>query len=314
LEALWQQDARVTDKSPILLRRDLVQNGDSPARLERGVRDRKLLRVSRGAYVTRAAWTDLSPEAQHLERICALDRTSPGETFSHHSAAAIWGLPIIGDWPIRPHVLRSSPHGTSRRVTFSVHGAVIESGEIEMVDDLKVTSKVRTALDVAACSGLEAAVVILDAVAADSTIGPARLAERTAELRPFRGVRRVDAALRHVTGLADSPLESLSLLRIAELGFPHPEQQREFRIGGVTHRVDFYWPEFEVIGEADGWSKYDDGVDAIKREKRREDELRSVVRGFARWEWRDAWLGEGLAARLVRAGLPRKRAKASRAL
>jgi hypothetical protein len=56
---------------------------------------------------------------------------------------------------------------------------------------------------------------------------------------------------------AESPLESISRLRMREHGVPAPEPQVEIWIDGrFAGRVDFYWDEYGVIGEADGWGKY----------------------------------------------------------
>jgi hypothetical protein len=57
---------------------------------------------------------------------------------------------------------------------------------------------------------------------------------------------------------------------------------------GFIGRVDFYWEEFGVIGEADGRSKYAE-PGALYAEKRREDRLRrhAGCRELIRWGWTD---------------------------
>jgi hypothetical protein len=65
-----------------------------------------------------------------------------------------------------------------------------------------------------------------------------------------------------------------------------------------------------VAAEAAGDGKYlgtDDAARTSRRvldEKRREDAIRRLVRGFTRWDWNDAWSKEPVRARLVAAGLP----------
>ncbi|CAN5290216.1 hypothetical protein BH11ACT3_BH11ACT3_22500 [soil metagenome] len=175
-----------------------------------------------------------------------------------------------------------------------------------------MTTPLRTALDLCGSLSLVGCVAILDAVVQRAYVADVpNLAAEVGRRRPFRGVRRIDAALEHVTGRAESALESLSLVRFAELGFPTPRQQVEFVTEGIVDRVDFYWPDFRIIGESDGDLKYDDENDpqriALRREKRREDRLRSRVRGFARWGWHDAWHPRVLEQRLLASGLPRER-------
>ena len=108
-------------------------------------------------------------------------------------------------------------------------------------------------------------------------------------------------------------IESLSLGQFHLLGFPVPRQQVEFVIDGRRYRVDFFFEEADAIGEADGRNKYGPDVAGpepearLWAEKDREDDLRSVVRGFARWGWDHALGGHVLAQRLKRAGVHPRR-------
>ncbi|BDZ51657.1 hypothetical protein GCM10025867_38980 [Frondihabitans sucicola] len=83
-----------------------------------------------------------------------------------------------------------------------------------------------------------------------------------------------------------------------ELGWPRPVLQQAFFENGVTiGEVDFWWPEFGLVGEFDGYVPYSRGEmvrgrtpgEAAVDERRREDRLRAHrdVRGFARWMWSD---------------------------
>lgn len=295
-------------KRIVVLAREAGLMGMAPVTLRRATRRGELIHLRHGAYAEPAAWEELTARARHLELVHALAAAEPSRVFSHWSAAALHDLPVIGEWPDRPHVRLVTPHGISRRVTFVAHEQT-RSDDAVPVSGVLATSVARTAVDVAAVLGGVGAVVILDAAVA--RVGREVVDAGIRARRPFRGVARVDRAMKHVTGLAESPLESLSMLRFCELGFAIPEQQREFLALGERYRVDFYWPGADVIGEADGWTKYQVPDEAFRREKRREDALRTRVRGFARWDWGDAWGGVGLAARLAAAGVPRTRGKAS---
>jgi very-short-patch-repair endonuclease len=76
--------------------------------------------------------------------------------------------------------------------------------------------------------------------------------------------------------------------------------QVEFRRddGRLIGRVDFFWERDGLVGECDGRMKYAD-ADSIYREKRREDELRSLGLGMVRWGWPDL-KSSALASRLRR--------------
>ena len=73
--------------------------------------------------------------------------------------------------------------------------------------------------------------------------------------------------------------------------------------------MDFLWEEAGVVGEFDGWKKYDgDGfAQSLKQEKIREDAIRSTGYVVVRFYWED--LMEPGCARLIRlltrAGIPR---------
>lgn len=184
----------------------------------------------------------------------------------------------------------------------------VPATDVVAIEGMLATSPARTAIDVAAARDLASGVAAIDHVVRTYGVSLARLRERVEAERPFRGARKVDAALGLATGLAESALESLSLVRIRQLGFDAPEQQVTFAVDDVRYRADFVWPGTEshprLIGEADGRTKYRDRPDeAFWQEKRREDDLRSVAERFVRWDWADAWGGIGLARKLQRAGL-----------
>ena len=80
---------------------------------------------------------------------------------------------------------------------------------------------------------------------------------------------------------------------MAELGLPVPEPQGVVReASGRSFRGDLVVEEHATIVEFDGWVKYAADYlavarEALRAEKRREDDLRSAGWEFARIEWRD---------------------------
>lgn len=54
-----------------------------------------------------------------------------------------------------------------------------------------------------------------------------------------------------------SVLESIARVLFAEAGLPPPVLQAQFWNGRwwMTERVDFWWPEFRTVAEADGLAK-----------------------------------------------------------
>ena len=70
------------------------------------------------------------------------------------------------------------------------------------------------------------------------------------------------------------------------------------RAGRFLGRVDFYWDEFGVVGEADGLGKYDRGAAALRDEKVRQGEMEDAGLIFVRWGWTDLRPFAPTAARL----------------
>ena len=123
-----------------------------------------------------------------------------------------------------------------------------------------------------------------------------------------RAARVIDFA----NGLADRPGESLSRLNIASAGLTSPILQAPLRgASGRLWHCDFWWPDFNMIGEFDGEAKYSDPLflggrtpaEALRDEKIREDDLRAAHYGMSRWGWNTAISMPRLRAHLIAAGI-----------
>ena len=287
-------------------------------RLDVRARAGELVRVRRAVYVSADDWhPDDRAAVATLRARAAQARAAAPLVFSHTTAAHLLGLPVVGARDGALHV--TNLEGSTRRTR---HGIVWHSTsqpgsiEVQRHGDLMVTTASQTALDLARSASSVTSFIVADAVAHASG-NPATVrawwAHRLADLGPARGSRRATTVLGLVTGLAESPFESLSLLRMHELGFQLPEQQIDI----VTHRglfrLDFGWEGGAIAGEADGRSKYDGVVSPAQMEQRlweeklRHDAVREKVRAYPRWTWDDAWWGHGLERALLEAGVPRPR-------
>jgi hypothetical protein len=83
------------------------------------------------------------------------------------------------------------------------------------------------------------------------------------------------------------------------LGLPRPVLQAEIgdEHGRFVTRTDFYWPEFGVVGEADGAAKYSTAA-VIRSERQSEAIMRDLGLIVVRWGWHDALRFEVTAHRL----------------
>lgn len=111
---------------------------------------------------------------------------------------------------------------------------------------------------------------------------------------------------------SESPGESLSRLRIEQLGFVAPELQKVVHLPGQGKaRLDFFWEGSGVVGEFDGRIKYSRAqqlsgrsADAVVyEEKLREDALRAAGFSVVRWTWDELKEPEAFGRKLLAAGV-----------
>lgn len=273
---------------------------------------RGLHRVRRGTYVTESTWRGAKTRQRYelLVRatVPALRREAP---LAHESAAVLLGIPVIGPWPSRVHVLEKTAAGGRSSAVVVRHGTR-QLPELTTVDDIATTSPARTAVDLARtrsfASGVAAADYVLHAGMASREALEAEL--EAAKRSP--GLRRARLVVAHADERAESVGESLSRAQMIELGLSVPVLQHEFYdAAGFIGRTDFWWPELGIAGEFDGEVKFgrelaasdEDAREALWREKQREDRLRRQVEGIARWTWKEAMNRTSLARLLADFGI-----------
>jgi hypothetical protein len=255
------------------------------------------VRVAPGSYVPRGSWVALSRMDRHLVRVQeAADRARHPILFSHHAAAAIWGIDLIGDWPVLIDALVFDRGGGRSTGIFRRRTMRRRDVPTVMWRGHEVTSPAQTAVDLARSGTFTLGVIALDQALwlrrADGPLACRDDLDAVLE-RPWpRGGARARTAAAFATELSDSVRESQSRVLIDRLGFPAPVLQQRFRLsrGRVAH-TDFWFPVFDHVGEYDGIGKYFDpdllrgrsSQDALIEEKDRGDELRRQVRALSRW-------------------------------
>lgn len=178
--------------------------------------------------------------------------------------------------------------------------------------------------DVARTTSFETAVCVLDAALRPVTVPKAgvldapaaeEMRERVREIvvKSAHGRTRAMRALAFADGRSQLPGESISRIRLAELGFARPGLQVAVEgPNGRTYFVDFGLEDVPAWGEFDGEQKYrDESMRAgltleqvVLREKQREDWIRGVTqRPFARWKWEHLRTADTLGARLATFGI-----------
>lgn len=224
---------------------------------------------------------------------------NPDAVISHSCSTILLGLPVL-DLPARP-CLTVRPAHTGDIAGVHRHAASVSPRDVLVVDGIPYFGVERTVVDVGREHGLRSCVVTADAALHEGRTSAEALSRKVRELRGWPGVRASRRAVELADGRAESPLESLSRLAMWAR-VPAPELQVAlFTSGGrFLGRVDFFWREFGVVGEADGLMKYDDGA-ALRAEKLRQEDLEDHGLVVVRWGYGQLSDIDAFIARLNRA-------------
>ena len=269
--------------------------GWSDAALHRAVRTGRIRRLRRGAYAAPDSARDPVIQAVAAQQACR------GSVVSHRSAALVHGLPLFGPLPDRPD-LTVAPRTTGDVAQAHLRRATLRDHDVAVVDGVPVTSVARTLVDLARWCGAETAVVAADYALNHQLVDQDALWDAVDLAKRWPRGQRIAAVLRLVDGRSESPLESVSRLRLAHCEVPTPQLQASLysRGGQFLGRGDFYWDGGGVIGEADGRAKYVDR-DVLMAEKLRQERLEDAGLVVVRWSWADLRTVPLLARRIHRA-------------
>jgi hypothetical protein len=215
-----------------------------------------------------------------------LQRLGPRATLSHESAAAVWDIPLVGTSVNRVTV----PRDRRRAVVdgWEVRRRDLAPDEVVVVNGQRVTTPLRTLLDLALVLPLPEAVAAADAVLHDGAVEEVRL-RHVLGSRRGRGARGPREVARLADGRAESVLESLARCAFAAAGLPAPELQREIRTADrdeFVARVDFCWPAAKLVVEVDGFTHHSDRLD-FRRDRARTNALTQLGWRVLRFTWED---------------------------
>jgi very-short-patch-repair endonuclease len=236
-------------------------------------------RVTR-AQLRSTAWHRLFPDVyacatlspDHARRARALARLLiPEAVLSGRSAAVLWGVDLAGpDDDVECTVAASCRAGTVRGVR--VTRRALSPADITQRAGVRVTTRLRTALDLARIAPPDEAVVALDRFIRSGVVD--LLAVRAAAAATTGpGCRQVRRVADLADGLAESPQETRVRLLLHRSRLPRPTAQFVVRgaDGAFIARTDFAWPELRVALEYEGaWHGERQNV---ARDRRRLNEL-----------------------------------------
>lgn len=305
---------QITGRSGLVLVRHRNHTGLDSNALKRAAERGELVRLRSGAYVRATIWASLTSDERIRLEVAAAQAVHRGDFIaSHRSAAALWGLPRVRrhDDLVHQRVSRT----TGSRTEHGIRKHAVEDVDLHLttIDGIPVTDVDRTVLDLAATEPFSAAVAAADWALRNHTTKE-RLRVCLEEWNPRRARSRVQRVIEFADGAAQGPGESISRVQIFEEGLTMPVLQQRFDDHlGLIGFVDFYWPDFDLIGEFDGLLKYREervmagrsAGEVVSDEKIREDRLRATERRprVTRWVWATLSPVGRLAAQLRGAGL-----------
>jgi Protein of unknown function (DUF559) len=256
-------------------------------------RPRLLPGVFLGSHAVAAgALTKQQPRTRSYRRLVQGVYADPGLSFDHrlrcrgvamllpagvaiggHSAAAWYGAPFAGAHdPVTvvrpPDVEWKGPRGVR------VHRSRTPFAVVRDVDDVPVTTALRTAWDVAALEPLGTGVAALDGMVRAGAVHRDELDAMVLSGAGRWGVARVRRAIALIDPRAESPPESRVRVALVVAGLNPVPQYDVFGGGEWLGRVDLAFPEARIAIEYEGAYHFEDGQ--IVRDDARYARLRSA--------------------------------------
>jgi hypothetical protein len=273
-------------------RAELRALGWSDSAIGRAGQSGKLVALRRGQF-TRPGIASLNAPIKWDERdrrditnALAASRTCSGSAISHVTALLMHDLPVLDRRSDRPD-LTVPPGRVSGLSAANLHRAALPPGDVVIKHGAMVTSVARTIVDCARSTSTLAAVTAADAALHRHLTTWSELDDVLLRCWNWPGIRRAAHAIDLADARSESALESISRVVLHRLRLPIPTLQAELgdAAGRFIGRVDFYWDEYGVVGEADGAGKYGLSPTSLIEEKQRQEQLEDLGVIFVRWGW-----------------------------
>lgn len=248
--------------------------GISAKQIERAVAAGKLRRVFRGVYVP-----------THLEDTIALRAVAIALVIADHNvvvdrtAAWLHGVDCVtwAEHAVLPPVETCALRGRRRTDLTGADGRErdLAAQDIQTIDGVRVTTPLRTALDLGCNLRRREAYAAMNALARRHHLTAAMLAIELPRFRGRRGVVQLRELIPLVDPRLESERESWTLLEIHDAGLPLPTPQHWIVIDGVpTYRLDLAYPELRVCVEYDGFDAHARTPEQVAHDEARREWLR----------------------------------------
>jgi hypothetical protein len=264
---------------------------------------RRWVRLHRGVYVP--ADVERSPLLVARAAVAAVKVREAAA--SHHTAAAVHGLPLARASPVE-HVTVLRVDRRPHRPDLRVHAHQVLAQDLVPSEGVPMTGPDRTAYDLLLDADELTAIWACEAGIRRGVISGAGLRQRLAEAVRVPGSRRARARFGLAEPASESPLETGARLVLVAGGLPVPRVQFPVTAedGTVLYRIDLAYEERRVAVETDGQAAHDEPA-ALYRDRWRQNEL--VRRGWLllRFTWQDVFDRPAYLVRSVRRALAESR-------
>ncbi|NHC22816.1 DUF559 domain-containing protein [Nocardioides sp. IC4_145] len=257
---------------------ELIHLGITPTDLRRGRAAGDVRSPARGVFVPAHLPDTIDLRARAIAKVLSehhvvTDRTAAWlHGVDAHVEAEHEDGPLIESCALRGH-------RATRLAAADGRTRDLAPGDVTMLHGVRVTTPLRTALDLGCCLRRREGYAAMVMLARQHELTAADLVRETARYRGRRGVVQLRSLAPLVDPRLESPREAWVLLEIADAGLPLPEPQVWVEVDGVpTYRLDLAYRQRRVCVEYDGHDAH------ATVEQRRYDERRRS------WLRRQGWV------------------------
>jgi very-short-patch-repair endonuclease len=263
-----------------VVRRDQALQWISPQQIQR-----RLTAKTWVALFPRVFRVEGAPRSwrQELKALCLW--AGADFALSHHTAAALHGFRRFPEGALE----LSAPRHLSLPSPVVLHEVgPFGPRDLETVQGFRVTGVTRTLLDLAAVVPEPDLRATVDEALQRKRTTVERLAVALTQVERARGtvfLRKLVHEYQGGDGPCESELEARVYELIDDLGIPRPRRQRAITIAGRLRRLDFFFHEYGVIIEADGYAFHSSPL-AFEKDRQRANSL--AAHGFVvlQWTWK----------------------------
>ncbi|MBL8909180.1 MAG: DUF559 domain-containing protein [Archangium sp.] len=265
----------------VISRKQALECGLTPRELSRRCTARRFVRVFPTVFRIEGA-----PETYHQQLKALSLWLGSGFAISHRTAARLHGFARFSDEEVIEAVCTRN---VRKRKGAKVHRIdSLDHRDVSSIDGLRVTSPTKTILALAPTLAEHDLRSMLDEALRRKWTTLDRLEsalKKVGELRSeFGALARLIHEYQGGDGPTESELESMTLELIDMAGLPRPVKQRSVVVNGRVRRLDFWWPDFKIVLEVDGYAHHS-SPRSFEDDRRRNNAL--VTRGclVLHWTW-----------------------------